>query len=295
MASKLHRFRCAGFFEAAKLSSIAAACIFSVACPLVPYSRADDARIKPPSGANELAAEVVRNELNAQQEDKSLWKYREVHEENGKTELREIVETRDGELHRVIALNGKPLNEKERQNEERRIEKILANPSEFKEKQKNAAHDADQARNLLRMLPDAFLYSEDGRQDGLIRLQFRPNPQFHATTHESEVFHHMEGEMLVDARSHRLAELNGRLVSEVKFWDGLLGHLDKDGTFRVRQKNVGGGHWEMTDLEVNMNGKALFFKTIAVHEKQTDSDFRPLPEHTTLNQAGKLLAINTPD
>lgn len=294
MTRKLHRFRCAGFFEAAQLPWVAAACILSAACLLAPCGRADDIKIKPPTGANELAAEVVRNELNAQEQDKSLWKYREVHEENGKTELREIVETRDGEVHRVIALNGRPLDDKERQNEERRIRKILANPSEFKEKQKNAAHDADQERDLLKMLPQAFLYTEAGKQDGLIRLQFRPNPQFHAASHESEVFHHMEGDMLVDARSHRLAELSGRLMSEVKFWDGVLGHLDKGGTFHVRQRNVGGGHWEMTDLDVNMNGKALFFKTIAVHEKQTDSDFRPLPDHTTLKQAGELLAINTP-
>jgi hypothetical protein len=99
--------------------------------------------------------------------------------------------------------------------------------------------------------------------------------------------------MLVDPLNHRLAEIQGKLVTKVKFWDGLLGHLDKGGTFVVKQKNVGGGHWEMTELNVQMDGKALFFKTIAVREKEIYSDFHPLPEQTTLKQAGPLLAINT--
>ena len=81
-------------------------------------------------------------------------------------------------------------------------------------------------------------------------------------------------------------------MTEVKFWDGLLGHLDKGGTFTVKQRNVGGGHWEVTELNVQMSGKALLFKMIAVREKQLDWDFRSLPEHTTLKQAERLLAVN---
>jgi hypothetical protein len=265
------------------------------ATPLLPSVRADESQAKQEMPAGELVQQVVRNELNAQDQDKSLWKYREIRQEEGRTELREIVETRDGEVHRVLAVNGKPLSEKQREIEERRIQGVLANPNEFRERQENAAHDAEQERQLLRMLPQAFLYSYSGIGSGSIRLKFRPNPQFHATNHESEVFHHMEGEILVNARQHRLAEIDGRLLTEVKFWDGLLGHLDKGGTFCVKQRNIGGGHWEMTELDVEMNGKALFFKTIAVHQKQTDSDFHPLPDHTTLKQAGELLAINMPN
>ena len=122
---------------------------------------------------------------------------------------------------------------------------------------------------------------------------FRPNPEFHANGHESEVFHHIEGVMLVAPRQKRLAEIDGQLLSEVKFWGGILGHLDQGGTFCVKQRNVGGGHWEMTEPDVQMSGKALFFKTLSVHEKQTDSDFRPLPDHTSLRQAAEFLAVNT--
>jgi len=38
-----------------------------------------------------------------------------------------------------------------------------------------------------------------------------------------------------------------------------------------------------------MNGKALFFKTISVHQKQEDSQYKSLPEGITLQQAAQLL------
>lgn len=255
--------------------------------------RADNASVRPRISADQLASQVVQNELNAQDEDKSLWKYREFSQEDGKTQVLEVVETKDGEIHRVLAVNGKPLTGKARDDENQRIQNLLANPDQFRQKQKNAAHDADEERKLLKLFPKAFLYRYDGTEGNLIRLAFRPNPSFKPQSHESEVFHHMEGAMLVDPLHHRMAEIQGKLVTEVKFWDGLLGHLDKGGTFVVRQKNVGGGHWEMAELNVQMDGKALFFKTIAVREKEIYSDFHPLPEHTTLKQAGPLLALNT--
>ena len=40
---------------------------------------------------------------------------------------------------------------------------------------------------------------------------------------------------------------------------GWLGHLDKGGTLLVTQQDLGSGHWELTMLDVEMNGKALFF------------------------------------
>jgi len=46
----------------------------------------------------------------------------------------------------------------------------------------------------------------------------------------------------------------------------VLGHLNRGGKFEVRQTEVAPGHWEMTALNVEMKGKALFFKTIGVQE-----------------------------
>src|ERR1700683_4855399 len=130
-------------------------------------------------------------------------------------------------------------------------------------------------------------------ESGLMRLRFKPNPNFHPKSREGEVFHHMEGVMWVEPRQKRMAELDGRLLDQVKFGGGLLGHLNAGGTFSVRQTDVGDGHWEMTLLDVKMDGKALFFKTIAVREKEVDSNFQPLPKGLSLEQAAEILRKDT--
>ena len=103
----------------------------------------------------------------------------------------------------------------------------------------------------------------------------------------------MTGSIWVNTKELRLAGIDGQLMQEVKFGGGLLGHLDKGGYFQVKQTEVGAGHWDMTFLDVNMNGKALIFKTIAVREKELHSDFRRAPDTLTLEQAANLLKQQT--
>jgi hypothetical protein len=243
--------------------------------------------------ANRLAEQVVENELKAQVEDKSLWKYREILQRDGKARIMEVVQTNDGEIGRLIAVNGEPLSAQQRQAENQRIEKLVSKRAQLQENQKNRNEDAAKEKKLLQMLPEAFRYEYADGQDGYVKLRFRPNPRFHPNDHEAEVFHHMEGVMWVDISQKRLAGLEGRLTSEVKFGGGLLGHLDKGGTFSVKQRDIGTGHWRMTSLDIQMNGRALLWKTIAVREKENDSDFQEIPRNTTLEGAAKLLEQDT--
>ena len=80
---------------------------------------------------------------------------------------------------------------------------------------------------------------------------------------------------------------------EVKFAGGLLGHLDKGGTFDVKQTEIAPGVWDVTYMNIQMNGKALFFKTIAVREKDIRSDYRRVSSQLTLAQAADLLNRQT--
>src|SRR5262249_27903444 len=76
---------------------------------------------------------------------------------------------------------------------------------------------------------------------------------------------------------------------DVNFGWGILGHLNKGGTFSVKQKDVGDNHWEPVSEEVNMNGRAVLFKTISRKQKQTRTDFRRVPSDITIQQAYHIL------
>jgi len=237
-----------------------------------------------------MVREVIRNEIQAQLNDKSLWCYHEEEQEDGKpSKALDVCETKYGDLERAVAVNGSELDRAQLQAEDQRIQILVAHPEQLRAKQKKAREDAEQERNMLRIFPEAFHFQCESETGNLITLRFWPNPTFHPYTRASLVFHHMEGTLTLDLKDKRLLEINGRLTSEVKFLGGLLGHLDKDGTFVVKQQQVGDGHWDLSYMCVQMGGKALFFKTIAVLEKKSLANYKPLPRDVTLQQAADFL------
>ena len=233
----------------------------------------------------QLARDTINHEIDAQANDTSLWCYHKLQEKDGKQQLFAACQTKEAEIDRLVSVNGTMLDEKHREVEDRRIKSLLKSQGQLKKQSQRQHEDAKQATSLLKLIPDAFVFEMEGREGDQIKLKFTPNPKFRPSGHEAEVFHHMEGTLVLVLKQKRLAEISGRLNSAVKFGGGVLGHLDKGGTFLVKQQEVGSGYWETTMLDVQMNGKALFFKTIAVRQKEIDSEFHAVPQSATIQQA----------
>jgi hypothetical protein len=245
--------------------------------------------VAPLRNPQELVRRMVQNELMAEKDDSTHWRFRKFDAKAGKSQTWEVVETKNGEVQRLIAVDGHPLDEEQQKAEQARIRKFVNNAEEQEEKKNASSSDFKKEQSLMEMLPNALIYDYAGERNGLIELMFRPNPSFHASTREAEVFHHMTGELWISKGSLRLSQLRGRLASRVSFGGGLLGHLDKGGTFDVKQADVGDGHWDVTLLNTDLTGKALFFKTIAVHEKVIESGYHRVSDELTLQQAAQLL------
>ncbi|HLW80557.1 MAG TPA: hypothetical protein VKS20_00805 [Candidatus Acidoferrales bacterium] len=236
-----------------------------------------------------LVDEMVQNELKAEKDDSTHWLFRKTVVKPGDSKTWEVVETKQGEVQRLVTVDGHPLNPQQQQAEQQRLQQFLRNRDEQKKKRETASSDFQKEQALMKMLPNALLYSYDGKQDDLIRLTFKPNPDFKPTTREAEVFHHMAGVLVINRSNMRLAEFRGRIISRVNFGYGLLGHLDKGGAFDVKQQDVGSGHWDLTLLFTHITGKALFFKTISVSEKIVESNYHRVPNNLTLEQAANML------
>jgi hypothetical protein len=240
--------------------------------------------------AHDLVQKVVSNELKAEDQDHSHWTFRLDTQKPGQPEeVCKVIETRDGDLKYPIEINDHPASQQQRQQAEQQIQTYVHSPDQLRKTLSDKAEDEARSEHMLRMLPQAFFYERGQQQGDLVELKFKPNPQFEPPTHEARVFHAMDGSLWVDSKQLRLARISGRLMHEVKFGWGVLGHLDKGGTFDVRQEEVARGYWELTALNVQMNGKALFFKTISVRQKYTRSDFKPVPDSLTVAQAAQML------
>ncbi len=242
-----------------------------------------------PGDTRKLVEQVVNNEIKAEQDDSTHWRFIRTDGKPGDRKTWDIIETPKGEVRRLIAVNGKPLDAQQQREEQERIQKFLSSPDEQAKRKESLSKDYEKERNLMKMLPNALVYTYAGRQGDMLRLNFKPNPHFDAQTREAEVFHHMAGVLVIDMKNKRLAEFRGHLISDVKFGWGILGYLDQGGTFDVKQQNVADSHWDLTLLETHITGKSLFFHNISVREKIVESKYKRVSDNLTLHQAANML------
>jgi hypothetical protein len=242
-----------------------------------------------PLSPRELVQQVVNNELAANQNDHTHWMYRDADTVPARSTVKLVVETPDGTASKLIELNGRPLTPQEQVQDQARMESILSDPSIVAKQRKNSAHDDQQSVSLMKMLPNAFLWTKTGESNGEIMLDFKPNPAFQPPTYASRVFAAMAGRAVVDAKQKRVKVLSGKLIQAVEFGWGIFGKMDKGGTFRIIHSEVAPGIWEITETHVHIQGHMLIFKSINQQEDEITSDYKRTPSSTTLSHAVQML------
>lgn len=264
-------------------------CFAGLACAIVSPSYAAEGAAAASIQPQELLRAVVDNELRSSERDHSHWMYRDHDIEPAKNVVKECVDTSGGQLCRVLERDGHALTWQEQEQEKQHIHDVVSNPAEQKKKQKAQQEDDGKAAELVNMLPTGFLYQYDGEEGDYTRLKFQPNPDFNPPSREASVFHCMAGTILIDRRQKRLANMKGTLIRNVDFGWGMLGRLNKGGTFEVKREDVGNGHWVTTLLDVHIHGKALFFKTINAEQHEVTENFKRVPDRLTLMQGASML------
>ena len=215
------------------------------------------------------------------------------------SQTRLFVETRQALAGMTVAYDDKPLTPEQLQAEVGRLAGIADNPEQLARRQRQQKEEADRTLRIVKALPDAFLYDYDGTETGtatlgkpgeqLLRLKFRPNPDYHAPSHVEEVLVGMQGVLLIDSVERRIARIDGTLSREVGFGWGILGHLDKGGHFLVDQRDVGDNSWEVSRMSLNFAGRILLFKSLSIKSDEVFSDFRRVPDDTTFAQGVEML------
>jgi hypothetical protein len=252
---------------------------------------------------NVALAQIVRravvNEIASNQSSGMHFRFKDEKRTPQLSQVKLMVETTDATAGLLVMENGHPLTPQQRNDEEARLANYVQSPQELRKKKKQEKEDAEHTERILRALPDAFLYRRDGTEPGreglgapgeeLIRLNFRPNPDYNPPSHVEQVLTGMSGNLLIDTKQNRIAEINGTLSKQVEFGWGILGHLDPGGRFLVQQADVGEHHWEVTHMQLSFTGKVLFFKKISIHSNDTFSDFHPVPQNLTFAQGVELL------
>jgi hypothetical protein len=233
--------------------------------------------------ARQFVARAVQNELSKDADDHSHWLYFEVDQKPEHPVKQWVADTSDGSLKRVVQLDGRNLSPQEQQ---QRMDAFIQDTGARAKQRKSGAHDDDEAANMLRTLPKAFLWTYQGEQGENTLLHFKPDPNFTPPNMETKVFAAMEGDMTVNTKQMRIASLKGRLTHDVTFLGGLLGRMYGGGTFDVERRETGhGGVWQITESHIHVNGHVLLFKTISEQEDDVKTEFKQLPASISLEQA----------
>jgi hypothetical protein len=236
--------------------------------------------------ATQAVQQAVDTELAADRNDHTHWLYYDEDRKPKSTVKQWAAETSQYDLYRVLSEAGRTLPESEQRN---RIDSFRRDSGAQAKQKKSGAEDNRQATQLLKLLPQAFLWTRTSATDTSTIYHFKPRPGFDPPTREARVFAAMEGDMTVDNHQHRIAMLKGRLIRDVKFGGGLLGRLQSGGTFSVERRELTAGVWQITETHIHIQGHALLFKSISEVEDETKSKFRRLDDNITPDKAEKEL------
>jgi hypothetical protein len=247
----------------------------------------------PAQSAQQLAADVVHNELQDRECD-SFWQYRSIRLSGSQDVVREQVETPQGPIFRVIADHGRPLDEDERRSEEQRLNELVNKPGAMTRVQRDHLKDEERMRRVIEMLPQAFLYEYSGPSDGdQVHLSFRPNPAFTPTSYDGRIVHALSGTLVVNRRLKRLVAMKGQLMDRVDFGYGLLGYVEKGGTFEIQREQVSATRWKASLIEVHVQGRVLLFRNVSKDQREVRTNFHPVPHDISLTSAKELLDRTT--
>ena len=198
---------------------------------------------------------------------------------------KEIVETRDGDVARLVAVDGRPLSPEADKAELVRLEELAKHPELQEHRHRSEQKDAARVDHLMALLPDALLYKIEGIEAcgtaQCYRLSYKPNPRFNPPDMEASVLRGVTGEVWIDTVQERLTRLVANFTADVDFGFGILGKLNKGGKVELEQTDVGAGgvhDWELTGLKMNVTGKALMVRSLSVGVIEEASHFEPVPE-----------------
>jgi hypothetical protein len=261
----------------------------------------------PPVSASLLAipprswvVDTAARELEALHNKSSFLRYR-MHLVNAKgDQVRDVIESRDGSVARLILRDGKPLTEEQDKAERQRLNDMLKDPNAFAKHVKDSESGKKVADQLIRLMPDAMIYTyvpgqpQTGKHPGMteVVIDYEPNPKFHPPTTTAEALTGLRGRAWIDAKTKETVRMEGTVFRGVNFGWGMLAHIYPGGRLVLEQADAGNGRWIFTHFMERIAVRALMVKTLNIQADIDASEFRPVAAMSYQDAIHQLL--NTP-
>lgn len=245
-----------------------------------------------PAEEQSLVQQALANEVSAAKDSQHPMCYRLRKSSPRLTTTKEICETADGAVARLVSVNDAPLSATDEQREQTRLDQLLSDPGKQRHRKQSQDQDTARALKVLRSLPNAFIYEDEGPVEGssgaVEKFRFKPNPKFDPPDLETQVLTQMAGELWIDRAQERVTRLDGRLQQDVDFGWGILGRLYKGGSILIEQADVGDHRWRVVHFDMKMSARVVF-KTKSFDTTEDESQFVTVPQGLKYQQAIAML------
>ena len=226
------------------------------------------------AATNERGRYMYTNEERSERTGGHLWRER-------------VAETDWGKVHYLLAEDGKPLTGDRLAAEKARVADEAARPEAFKAAEQSKADTEAHARQMLSLLPKAFLFGEPRVEGDVVKIDYRPNPDYQPDTMEEKVLHMMSGTVVIDEKQVRMREVDGHTSQDLSLSMGLVS-IKSGSNFLTERVHAEGPDWKVGTVHTDIRGKALFLK-IARSSEMRHTEFRKIPDGMTVAAAVALL------
>ena len=256
----------------------------------------------PPGTPNSWVEAAVRSQLALIQDEQHPMRYlmRKVDRKGDTT--REVIESAQGNVARLIQRDGKPITAAEDAAERSRLNGILTSPNDFLKHIQREGAGRTYAIQLMKLLPGAGIYTyvpgqpqPPGATSPQVVIDFRPNPAFRPPTMIAELLTGLKGRVWIDARTGTMTRIEGDVIRPVNFGWGVVAHIYPGGHVEFEQTLVEGKRWTYSRLDMNITVREIMLHTVNDKTKVNAWNFQLLPSPMSYDNAVRaLLARQVP-
>ncbi len=246
--------------------------------------------------AQSWAESAAHNELSIIDDDGSFPLRYRVHKIDAKGDTtRDVIETRQGPVARLVERGGQPLTAAQDAAERQRLDAELGSSADFLKRRKRENMSRQDLIELVRLLPQAMIATytagqpqPPGAASPQVVLDFRPNPAFRPPTMLADALTGFAGRVWIDSRSHRMTRIEAHVLHPVNFGWGIVGRIYPGGTIEFEQANPGRDRWVYSHVDAHLTMRVVV-KTMPMNDQMTATDFRPLPAPVTFDEGIHML------
>ena len=231
---------------------------------LFEYPRADAGQAPPDLPAlfsaiqqNQAEVERRREQFTCRKTEQTFERGKDGRETVKETKVFDVTPVGSQFVDRLISVDGKPLSPKEQAKEDKRVEKEIR---ELLQKKKKNGEIRISASDFLRISKISSPRQERYRGHDVFVFDFEPRPGYKPRNREEEIVSRLAGHMWVDAAEKQIVRLAAHFTEKYSVGLGLLASISPSTAIVIQQEKINDEVWMPAHLELNLSGRALFFK-----------------------------------